>query len=124
MVKIAGLWFAEVPGHRFTLDWWKVYLDSCATYHTFFIEEFLRGIYTSKTVMNGSCNAGTVSTRRKGWFGEFEVWYNKYDMANFLSVPMLEEESYTISTHTQGDWIVTSLKGTKIVFQGTLLCPV
>ena len=41
MAKIAGLRFAEVPGDRFTLDWWKVYLDSCATYHTFFIKRFL-----------------------------------------------------------------------------------
>ena len=48
IAKIAGLRFAEVPGDRFTLDWWKVYADSCATYHTFFIKEFLRGIYTSK----------------------------------------------------------------------------
>ena len=94
-----------------------VYLDSCATYHTFFITEFLREIYTSKTVTNGSCNAGTVSTRKKGWFGEFKVWYNKYGMANLLSVPMLEEAGYIISTHTKGDWIVTSPKGTKTVFK-------
>ena len=58
IAKIAGLRFAEIPGDQFTLDWWKLYLDSCATYHTFFIKRFLRGIYTSKTVMNGSCNAG------------------------------------------------------------------
>ena len=78
------------------MDWWKLYLDSCATYHTFFIKRFLRGIYESKTVMNGSCNAGAVSTRKKDWFGEFEVWYNKYGMANLLSVPMLEADGYTI----------------------------
>ena len=28
----------KLPTGRFTLDWWKCYLDSCATYHTFFIE--------------------------------------------------------------------------------------
>ena len=38
-------------------------------------------------------------------------------MANLLSVPMLEEDGYTISTHTKGDWIVTSPKGTKIIFK-------
>ena len=124
MAKIAGLRFAEVPGLRFTLDWWKVYLDSCATYHTFFITEFLGGIYTSKTVMNGSCNAGTVSTGKKGWFDEFEVWYNKYGMANLLSVPMLEEAGYTISTHTQGDWVVTSPNGTTMYSNGTQECAV
>ena len=92
---------AELPGLRFTLDWWKVYLDSCATYHTFFVKECLRGIYMSKTIMNGSCNAGTVSTRKKGWFGEFEVWYNKNGMANLLSTPILEAAGCVISTHTQ-----------------------
>ena len=47
--QIAGLRFAEIPGDRFTLDWRKLYLDSRATYHTFFIKRFLRGIYESKT---------------------------------------------------------------------------
>ena len=83
--EIPGPWLAEVPGPRFTLDWWKVYLDSCATYHSFFVKKFLRGIYTSKTIINGSCNARTVATRKKGWFGEFEVWYNNYGMAHLLS---------------------------------------
>ena len=27
----------EPPTDRFNLDWWKCYLDSCATYHNFFI---------------------------------------------------------------------------------------
>ena len=58
-----------------------------------------------------------MATRKKGWFGEFEVWYNKHGMANLLSVPMLEEDGYAISTHTQGDWVVTSPKGTKIIFK-------
>ena len=29
---------------RLTLDWWKLYLDSCASYHTFFVKEFLMKI--------------------------------------------------------------------------------
>ena len=33
---------ASSGGKQLTLDWWKVYLDSCATYHTFFVKEFLR----------------------------------------------------------------------------------
>ena len=67
--------------------------------------------------MEGSCNAGTVSTRERGWFGEFQVWYNKHGMANLLSVPMLEEDGYKISAHTDGDWIVKSPKGKKIIFK-------
>ena len=38
-------------------------------------------------------------------------------MANLLSVPMLNAAGYVISTHTHGDWVVTSPKGTKIVFK-------
>ena len=29
---------------RYTLDRWKLYLDSCAIYHSFFAKEFLRNI--------------------------------------------------------------------------------
>ena len=42
----------------------------------------------------------TVSTRTKGWFGEFEVWYNKKGIINLLSVPMFEAAGYVILTHT------------------------
>ena len=45
------------------------------------------------------------------------MWYNKHGMANLLSVPMLEADGYTISTHTQGDWVVTSPRGTEITFK-------
>ena len=33
-----GSVLANVPARRFTLTWWKCYLDSCATYHSFFVE--------------------------------------------------------------------------------------
>ena len=32
---------AELHTYRFNLDNWKCYLDICATYHTFFVREFL-----------------------------------------------------------------------------------
>ena len=44
---------------RLTLNWWKVYLDSCAPYHTCFIKAFLRNIEEIRT-MNGNCKAGTT----------------------------------------------------------------
>ena len=58
----------KIPNDRFTLDWWKCYLDSCATYHTFFIDEFLANVHKGETTMNVSCNSGTVSTNTKGWY--------------------------------------------------------
>ena len=39
---------------RLTLDWWKLYLDSCASYHTFFVKEFLMNISEGTVVMNGN----------------------------------------------------------------------
>ena len=41
----------ELPTDRFTLDWLKCYLDICATYHTFFIEEFLANVHKGDTTL-------------------------------------------------------------------------
>jgi hypothetical protein len=49
---------------RHTLDWWKCYLDSCASYHTFFIRKFLKNIGEDESTMSGNCNAGTVLLRQ------------------------------------------------------------
>ena len=39
-----GSVLANVPAIRFTITWWKCYLDSCATYHSLFMEEFLHNV--------------------------------------------------------------------------------
>ena len=67
--------------------------------------------------MNGSCNAGTLSTNTKVWYGDFQVWLNKKSIANLLPIPMLEEAGYIVSTHTKSNWVVTTPKGKKIVFK-------
>ena len=54
------------------------------------MEEFLRDISDGKSTLEGGCNAGTVSTNTKGWYGDFEVWLNKKEIANLLLIPMLE----------------------------------
>ena len=59
---------SELHTERFTLDNWKCYLDSCATYHTFFVREFLYRVYSVKKAMNGRCNAGTMTTNTRGWY--------------------------------------------------------
>ena len=107
----------KLPTDIFTLDWWKCYLDSCSTYHTLFIEEFLSDVHKGDTTINGSCNACTVSTNTKGWYGDFQVWLNKKGIANLLSSPMLEESGYIVLTRTKSDWVVTTPKGMKIVFK-------
>ena len=81
-----------------------------------FFREFLDRAYSGKTYMNGSCNAGTVTTNTRGWYGKFKVWLNDRGIANLLFIPMLENAGYIVSTHSKGDWVVTTLTGKKIIF--------
>ena len=107
----------ELHADRFTLDNYKCYLDSCATYHTFFVREFLDRFSLGKTAMNGSCNTGTVTNNTTSWYGEFKVWLNKRGISNLLSTHMFEDTRYILSTHTKGDWVVTTPKGKKNIFK-------
>ena len=97
-------------GKRLTLDWWKVYLDSCASYHTFFIKAFLKNIEESGT-MNGNCNAGTTKITKRGYFGKLRVWLNKNGIANLISIAMLEADGYVVRTDTKGEWQVLTPEG-------------
>ena len=74
-------------------------------------------MYSGKTAMNGICNDGTVTNNTRGWYVEFKVWMNERGIANLFSIPMLEDAGYIVSTHTKGDWVVTTPKGKKIVFK-------
>ena len=94
-----------------TLDWWKCYLDSCASYHTFFMKQFLTNITQGGATMTGNCNAGTTTANKQGSYGDFRVWLNKQGIANLISLPMLEASGYIVSTHTHGQWVVTSPLG-------------
>jgi hypothetical protein len=81
------------------------------------MEEVLRDVHTGKTTMNDSCNVGKVSTSTKGWYKEVEVWPNKGGIGNLLLIPMLEAANHLVSTHTYGNWVVTSPKKRKDKFQ-------
>ena len=78
-VKPAGKYVMEGTalvngkGRKRTLCWWKCYLDSCASYHTFFSEEFLTDNKKSNATMNGRCNSGTMVTKMKGTYSDFQV---------------------------------------------------
>ena len=39
-----GMDLINSKGEKHTLCWWKFYLDICASYHTFFSEEFLMDV--------------------------------------------------------------------------------
>lgn len=95
--------YPKIKYGRYTLDWWKCYLESCASYYTFFVRKFLCHVQDSSSTMNGRCNAGTVLLRQKGWYKKFQVWLNENGIVNLLSIPMLEEAGYKVSTHTDRD---------------------
>ena len=103
-------------GKRLTLQWWKVYLDSCATYHTFFVKEFLKNIVENKGTMNGNCNAGETKITKRGYFGKLRVWLNENGIANLLSIPQLEKDGYSVSTN-KGQWKVFTPEGNTIRFK-------
>ena len=67
--------------------------------------------------MSGSSNASTVLLEKKGWCKNFQVWLNERGIVSLLPTPMLEEARYKMSTHTDRDWEVTTLKGEVIVFK-------
>ena len=93
-----------------------MYLDSCASYHTFFIKAFPKNIEESGT-MNGNCNAGTTKITKRGYFGKLRVWLNKNGIANLISIPMLEADGYVVRTDTKGEWQVLTPEGKIIPFK-------
>ena len=57
------------------------------------------------------------SKRRAGKYKHFQVWLNERGIVNLLSIPMLEEAGCKVSTHTDGNWKVTTPRGEVIVFK-------
>ena len=90
----------DKPAKRFTLDPRKLYLDSCATYHSAFVRDMLCDVKTVGTVLQGNCNAGVSTSKEKGAYGLWSFWLNEKGIANLLSIPQLEKDGYTPSTTT------------------------
>ena len=67
--------------------------------------------------MNSRCNTGVTKTATRGWFGSLHVWLNKDEIANLISIPMLEVDGYKVSMTTNKDWIVRTPSGEEIVFK-------
>lgn len=116
-METKGILRGQAVKRRDMLAPWKLYLDSCATYHAFFDKRFLRNIKEGSLVINGLCNAGTTSTNKRGMWEDFQVWSNEHEIANLLSIPMLEKAGYKVSTHTDSDWAVTTPQGEEKIFK-------
>ena len=111
------------PAQRITLDRHKAYLDTCASHHSFFAEEYVRNIHESKCTMNTSCNAGEISTNTQGYYEEFLVWLQEQGIANLILLPELETMGYKVNYNTDREWVVKFPKGKITVFKhDTGLC--
>mmetsp|Transcript_11546 Transcript_11546/g.25307 ORF Transcript_11546/g.25307 Transcript_11546/m.25307 type:complete len:155 (-) Transcript_11546:466-930(-) len=88
---------------RNTLDSWKLYLDSCATYHSAFVDWCLDNVRTVDRVLKGNCNAGVTTSSEKGYFGMWDMWLNRGGITNLLSIPKLEEDGYLVDYNTRRD---------------------
>ena len=71
-----------------------MYLDSCATYHSMFVDWYLDTIKDVGNVLHVHCNTGVITTNKKGYWGLFHIWINKKGVANLLSIAQLEEDRY------------------------------
>jgi hypothetical protein len=102
---------------KFRLCVWKLYLDSCATYHSCTVLWPLLNIRKSGVTLMGHCNAGEAAHKQVGDFGPFEMWINTDGIANLLSVPQLERDGFSIDYNTKRNWVLTTPEGQEIVFK-------
>ena len=110
-------------GRSLKLDDWKLYLDSCATYHSCFADWCLDNVHEVEVYLKGHCNAGVTTCKEQGYYGVFKMWLNRSGIANLLSIPMLENDGYEVDYNTKRDWVVTTPQGKKITFKrDTGLC--
>ena len=67
--KVSFVTVENKPGKRFTLNPHKLYLDSCATYHSAFVGDMLSNAKTGNTVLQGQCNACVSTSIEKEVYG-------------------------------------------------------
>jgi hypothetical protein len=101
-----------------TLDPQWLYLDSTSSFHQVFMEEHLDNLCLAGATLCAGCNAGTNFATKKGWYHDlFDLWLVRNGIANFLSLPQLEADGFTVSYHTGGNWIVMTSQGKEITFR-------
>ncbi len=107
----------RVIGTPKTLDPQRLYLDSTSSFHQVFTEEHLDNLRLAGATLCANCNAGTNFATKKGWYRNlFDLWLVHNGIANLLSLPQPEADSFRVSYHTRGNWIVTTPQGKEITF--------
>ena len=75
---------------RLKLYDWKLYLDSCATYHTVFTKWCLDNVHEVKAYLKGHCNTGVTICKEQGYYEVFKMRLNCNGIENLLlSIPQL-----------------------------------
>ncbi len=69
----------------------QAYLDGCSTVMAFKNGKFLRDIHSVREGIKINCNAGTVTTNKKGRFGGLSAWYLPDGIANIFLMHELEK---------------------------------
>ena len=108
---------ASTKGKRLKLAPNKLFLDSCATYHSGYVDWLTKNVHEVERYLKGHCNAGVTICREQGYYGVFKMWLNRNGIANLLSIPQLEEDGYVIDYNTRRDGVVTTPQGKSIVFK-------
>jgi hypothetical protein len=73
----------ELPDNR-------VYLYGCSTVTAFKNDKFLTSIKTEAQGVKINCNAGAISTNKRGEYRKLKVWYLLDGIANIISMHELE----------------------------------
>ena len=96
---------------------WKLYLDSCATYHSVFAEWYLKNIEEVEVYLKGHCNTGMTTCKEQGYYGVFKMWLNRNGTVYLLLIPQLEDDGYVVDYNTHRNWVVTTPEGAYVVFK-------
>jgi hypothetical protein len=108
---------AAIVTTRKTLNPNCLFLDSMSSFYQVSTKEHLNNPKLDGVTLHACCNSGTNFATKKGWCQNlFHLWLVRNGIANFLSLPQLEEDSFTVSYQIGGEWIVTTPHGEEIIF--------
>jgi hypothetical protein len=93
----------------------RAYLDGCLTVMTFKNKRFLKEIRTVEGGIKINCNAGAVTTNKKGNFGRLNVWYLPDGIADIFSMHELKKMYRITYDSWEGFYVVHTPRG-KVYF--------
>ena len=107
----------------YRLNLHHLYLDIYTTYHSAFLEWYLKNIPKFRTVLHGHCDAGTTLADENGYYGAFYMCMKNKDITNLRYISQMEKYSYLVTYDIQGGFIVHTPEVTPTVFKKyTVLC--